>query len=128
MKYLRVSSRRSFSQSLFSALHGVWLVVRGGANFRRQLFIFIIVLVLAFVLQLHVWEVLIIIFVSAAVMSFEAINSALEALEDIVHVHHHPAIRHSKDIAAGAVVIMSVAAALIGIFLFGPRLYMLLVG
>lgn len=122
-KTFKTSGHSSFFQSLVSALHGVWLVIKSGANFRRQLLVLIVVLLLAVVLRLSVHDIALIILVAAAVLAFEALNSALELLEDVVHPHHHLVIRHSKDIAAGAVVIMSTAAVIVGLFLFVPRLY-----
>lgn len=122
-KTFKTSGHSSFFQSLVSALHGMWLMVKSGANFRRQLLALVAVLLLAVLLRLSVHDIALIILVSASVLAFEALNSALELLEDVVHPHHHPVIRHSKDIAAGAVVIMSTAAIVIGLFLFVPRFY-----
>jgi len=42
-------------------------------------------------------------------------NSSIEALTDHLHPEQHPAIGKVKDIAAGMVLIMSVAAVIVGI-------------
>jgi diacylglycerol kinase len=58
----------------------------------------------------------------ALVWSAEGINSALEALCDIVHPDRHDRIRDAKDLAAGAVLLASIGAAIIGCLVFIPAL------
>lgn len=50
-----------------------------------------------------------------AVVACELLNAALEALADHLHPHQHPAIGLSKDVAAGAVLISSLAALGVGL-------------
>ena len=57
------------------------------------------------------------------VLSCEAANTALEALADRVAPEHHPLVGKAKDAAAGAVLIASVAAAVLGLFVLGPPLW-----
>ncbi|WP_174280492.1 diacylglycerol kinase [Sphingomonas bacterium] len=56
-----------------------------------------------------VWWALIAL-VAALVMGFELINSALEGLIDLLHPAIHPEIKVIKDMAAGAVLLMGMAA------------------
>lgn len=60
-------------------------------------------------------EMLIII---GAVISAEMINTAIEDLADKVCKEYHPLIKGAKDAAAGAVLVLASAAAVIGIILF----------
>ncbi|MBK8308501.1 MAG: diacylglycerol kinase family protein [Gammaproteobacteria bacterium] len=52
----------------------------------------------------------------------EALNTAIEFLADAAVPAHHPLIKHAKDIAAAAVLLASLAAALIGALVFAPHL------
>ena len=52
----------------------------------------------------------------------EAINTALERLADAITVEHDPQIKVAKDCAAGAVLIASIIALLIGLLIFVPLL------
>lgn len=55
-----------------------------------------------------------------AVVSAELLNTALEVLADHLHPGHHPAIGRCKDVAAGAVLVSSMAAVGVGLaFLIG---------
>ena len=51
---------------------------------------------------------------SALVLSLELINSSLEAVIDRVHPAIHPEIKAAKDMLAGAVLAISMAALIVG--------------
>jgi len=88
------------------------------ANVRRQVFVFFLAITLAAWLGLSAVQFAIVVVVSAAVISMELLNSALEALADAVHPDYDERIQRVKDMAAGAVLIVSVTALMIGISIF----------
>jgi diacylglycerol kinase (ATP) len=57
------------------------------------------------------------------VWAAEGLNTALERLTDLVSPGFHPLAGRAKDLAAGAVLLASVAAVLTGAIIFGPRLF-----
>lgn len=64
---------------------------------------------LLFIQPAPVWWALIAV-MTALVMGFELMNSALEGLIDHLHPAIHPEIKVIKDMAAGAVLLMGIAA------------------
>ncbi len=56
------------------------------------------------------------------VWAAEALNTAVEELGDAVTTDHHPKIGRAKDVAAGGVLLAAIAAAIIGLLVFVPRL------
>ncbi|MCK6390471.1 MAG: diacylglycerol kinase family protein [Azonexus sp.] len=56
----------------------------------------------------------------ALVWVSEAINTALEAVVDLASPDFHPLAGRAKDVAAGAVLMASIAAAVIGALIFVP--------
>jgi len=62
------------------------------------------------------------------VLALEALNTALEALADRVAPDPHPLVAKAKDVAAGAVLIASAAAAVLGLLVLGPPLWARLSG
>jgi diacylglycerol kinase len=56
----------------------------------------------------------------------EGFNTAIERLADAISIERNDHIRFAKDVAAGAVLVALVAAALIVLTVFGPRLVELL--
>ena len=59
----------------------------------------------------------------AGVVASELLNTALEALADHLHPQQHPAIGLSKDVAAGAVLVSSVAALVVGMAFFVDQVW-----
>jgi diacylglycerol kinase (ATP) len=57
-----------------------------------------------------------------AVWTAEALNTALEFLTDVAAPQFHPTAGHAKDVAAGAVLIASIGALLVGVLVLGPHL------
>lgn len=52
----------------------------------------------------------------------EALNTAFELLCDVASPEFHPLVKKSKDVAAGAVLLAAIGAAIVGAFVFVPRL------
>lgn len=86
----------------------------------------LVVIVLAFVLKVNSSEFMLLLLCIALVFMAEMLNSAFERLCDALHPEQHPLIKEGKDLAAGAVLICSVIAAAIGLFIFGQKLWHLL--
>ena len=75
-----------------------------------------------FLLDIDRGEWLAVIICIGAVFMAEGFNSAVEAVCDLVSPEHHPLVKRAKDIAAGAVLLMAVAALACGCIIFLPRL------
>ena len=56
------------------------------------------------------------------VLGLELVNTAVEAVVDLASEDYHPLAKKAKDTAAGAVLIAAMAAAVIGVIIFGPKL------
>jgi diacylglycerol kinase (ATP) len=59
------------------------------------------------------------------VLAFEAMNTAVEAVVDLVSPRYHPLAKVAKDTAAGALVFAVVGSILVAAAIFGPRLWAL---
>lgn len=64
-----------------------------------------------------------ILLVSALVLALELVNTAVEALTDLASPQQHPLARTAKDAAAGAVLLASGFAVLVGLAVLGPPLW-----
>lgn len=67
-------------------------------------------------------EWLAIVLTIAAVWSLEAVNTAIEAVCDVVSPERDPRIARAKDVAAGGVLIAAIAAVCVAVLVFGSRL------
>ena len=108
---------RSFLNRLEFALNGIRLAWANDRSFQTQT-IFGIASVLALVVLRPgpTWSALIVIMI-ALVLAAELLNSALEALVDRLHPEVHPEIKKIKDMAAGAVLMLSMASLFVGLMM-----------
>ena len=65
------------------------------------------------------WLVIILCFI--AVISLEAMNSAIEYVVDLASPEHHPLAKKAKDMAAGAVLLTAIGAVVIAAIIFLPK-------
>jgi len=112
----------SLSVSFLNAVRGILKVLTGQRNFYIEIVISFLVVAAGFYFRLNILEWCIILLCIAFVISLEAINTAIEHLADAVKPEFDPLIGKAKDVSAGAVLIASVFAGIIGIIIFAPRI------
>lgn len=112
--------------NFFSALKIAMIGMRGlfaeSRNARIQLVIFFLVLVAGFIVELNRFEWLWLLMASAIVLALEAMNTSIELLADVYTLEFNQKIKQVKDIAAGAVLIASIFAVIVGALIFLPHL------
>ena len=103
------------------AFRGIYDFIALGANAKIQLFATAVVIVAGLVLRLTWNEWIAITLCIGFVLTSEAMNTALEELADEVSEERKERIRRVKDIAAGAVLISSIAAAVVAALILLKR-------
>ena len=104
-----------FLRRLGFALAGLKLAARRERSFRCQLLAPAMVLGLLLATRpAPLWWALLGLATGLVLMA-ELFNSALETLLDHLHPERHPAIGAAKDLAAGAVLVASVVALVVGL-------------
>ncbi|MBI2613114.1 diacylglycerol kinase family protein [Candidatus Kaiserbacteria bacterium] len=102
------------------ALTGIGIAFREESNFKIQIGLGILVLAAGWFFRISPVEWLIVIVCIGFVLSAEVFNTALEEFCDMYKSDPDPHIAKIKDLAAGAVLIASIAAFIIGIIIFLP--------
>ncbi len=110
------------------AWHGLYLVVRYENNTRVHLLASVAAVTAGVVLGLNALEWALILMQIGLVWAAETFNTALEKLVDLVSPQYHPLAGKVKDIAAGAVLIISLTSVAVGGIVFGSRAYAWWVG
>jgi len=105
------------------AFSGIWHVVRTQPNARIHLAIACVVVVLGIWLGLSLTEWAIITLAIGLVLVAEAFNTVAEAMVDLATAEYHPLAKIAKDASAGAVLLMAVAAVVVGVLILGPPLW-----
>jgi diacylglycerol kinase len=57
------------------------------------------------------------------VLACEAVNTAVEAVVDLVSPHYHPLAKIAKDAAAGALIFAVLGSLCVAAAIFGPRIW-----
>lgn len=117
-----MSVLRKLLHSFRHALHGVIRVAREEQNFRIQLAVSAVVLVLMFVLSVPPGEKALLLLATALVLVLELLNSVFERITDLMKPRVHHYVEDVKDMMAGAVLVASLGAAGIGLAIFWPYL------
>lgn len=91
-------------------------------SIQLQGFISIIVILLGFCFRLQVQEWMIIVLMIGFVVALEYINSAVEHIVDMISPEYHPTAKIIKDYVAAAVLIASITAFLMAVFIFINRI------
>jgi len=97
-------------------------MLRTQPNFLVHIVLATAALILAIVLRLSPPELALVILTIALVLVVECLNTAIEAVSDLVSPGFHPLIKRAKDVSAAAVLIGAIGALVIAVLLFVPRL------
>ena len=114
--------RRPLARSFQNAFRGIIHTLRSQRNARIHLGAASLVVGLGVWLGLEFLEWAVLVLTIGVVVAVEMVNTALEALSDAVCPDHHPLVGIGKDVAAGAVLVAAVAAVVVGLLIFVPRL------
>jgi len=114
-----------FLKSFSNAARGIAFLFKSQFNARIELIITGIVILSGFLFRISSAEWIIILLCIALVLALEGINTAIEIFADKLHPGFDTEIGKAKDVAAGAVLIASVVAAIIGFVIFAPKFIIL---
>jgi diacylglycerol kinase len=111
-----------FLKSFRYACQGIKYCFNSEKNFRIESVIALIAFLSGMICRISATEWLAVLFCAALVLGFEMVNTSIEKLSDIVTKSIHPVIKQVKDIAAGAVCLVSVISFIIGCIIFLPKI------
>lgn len=99
----------------FKGIKDLFLTQR---NAQIHLTVSIFVIIAGFFFNISKTEWLICILLIGLILAAEALNTALEFLTDLVSPDYHELAGKTKDVAAAAVLLLAIAAAIIGVMIF----------
>jgi undecaprenol kinase len=102
------------------ALNGIITALKDEPNLKIHFFLAILALILGFLFQISSSDWLVIIIAIGVVFSVEMTNTSIEELADSFTNEIHPSVKKAKDVAAGAVLVASITALLVGLIIFLP--------
>lgn len=111
---------RSRLQAFRHAFAGLWYVLRTQRNAWIHTGITIAVILLGLWVGLERYDWAVIMIAICFVWLAEIINTALEAITDLASPGQHPLARVGKDVGAGAVLLASITAIILGLLILLP--------
>ena len=115
---------RDLVSSLEFAVTGILTAFKEERNMRKHAVTALVVILAGFVFQVSRIEWLFLLMSIFLVVAFEIMNSAIENVVDLAsHYHFSMLAKKAKDMAAGAVLVVSLLAAVIGVLIFLPRIW-----
>ncbi len=113
---------KQWLKSADHAIEGILHAAKTQRHLRYHFYAAAIVLTVCYALGLTKNEFLIVALAVIAVLGAEMLNTAVEAVVDLLEPERHERARAAKDIAAGAVLITAFGAAVIGYIVLFPYL------
>lgn len=126
---MKENKRFSIVARIKSATHafrGLSIVLKTTHNAWLQIFFGILALYLGYILNISHFEWIALVFAIFIVLITETINTAIEVDIDLTSPEYHPYARDTKDIAAGAVLLSVILALVVGLIIFLPKIYPIL--
>lgn len=121
-----VNKSKNVISSFKYAFQGMFSALKTERNLKIHVTIMILVIIAGIVLKISKIEWIICIILFGLVIGGEMLNSAIETVVDIAMPDINPKAKFAKDTAAGAVLVLAIASAIIGFMIFGPKLIALL--
>ncbi|WP_088035766.1 diacylglycerol kinase family protein [Evansella clarkii] len=110
------------TKSFVYAWHGIKKAWKYEQNFRIHSVVTALVFIFAQVLNVPLTEQAILAVMAGGVLALELINTAIERTVDLMVQQYDTRAKVIKDTAAGAVFVFSLAAALVGVLIFLPKI------
>lgn len=113
---------KKWIESANLAIEGILYVAKTQRHMRWHFLAAIVILIISLLLGLNKIEFIALTLAIILVLLSEMLNTAVEVAVDLFQKEYHPLAKIAKDIAAGAVLIASVGAIIIGYLILFPQI------
>lgn len=114
--------KRTFLDSVKNCLDGIGYTVAHENNFKREIILGIVAVILSAILKISILEWVIVILLINFVLVCELINTALEKTVDLYTKEYNETAKVVKDVAGASVLVMCIFSAIIGMIIFIPKI------
>lgn len=120
-----IKKHYSLPESIGFAFRGIGKAIKKERNLKIHLTATMLLIFFGIRLKISVLEWIILVFVCAQIIAFEILNSSIEAVCDLLRFKLNLTYLETywvRNFAAGAVMVLAIAAVIIGALIFGPKL------
>jgi len=108
------------------AFQGIKTVLKKEQNMKIHFIIMLLVILTGTILKLTKIEWIICIILFGIVLTAELFNTAIEIIVDMIMPNKDERAKNAKDISAGAVLVVAISSAIVGIMIFVPKLLLII--
>lgn len=119
---MKKNRKNPLYESFGYAFEGIWTGIRKERNMKIHCLAIILVTLAGTFFNITATEWCICLLLFALVASLELVNTAVEAVVDLVTEEKKPLAKIAKDTAAGAVLFVAIISVIIGCIIFLPYL------
>lgn len=116
------NSKMKFLKSFKYAFNGIFYAISSEVNMKFHMIAASAVVIGGFYFEVNSTEWMLLVAMIGLVLMAELINTSIERMSDNISKAQDEDIRRIKDMAAGAVLIISLSAAVIGLIVFIPKI------
>ena len=118
---------RDFISSLEFAITGIFTAIKEERNMRKHALSALVAILAGLVFRISATEWLFLLQAVFLVIALEIVNSAIENVVDLASNYHFSMLaKNAKDMAAGAVLVVSCYALITGMIVFIPKIWHLI--
>ena len=112
---------KKFLNSFTYPIKGLKYAYKNEQNLVVDVGIALIVIIFGFIFRVNKVEWAILFLTIGLVISCELVNTAIEAVVDLVTQDYHPLAKVAKDTSAAAVFVFAIIAVIVGLIIFLPK-------
>lgn len=113
---------KKFINSFKYPISGLRYAYKNEQNLEVDIGVAVLVVILGFLFKISISEWAILTVTVGLVISFELINTALEAVVDLITDKYHPLAKVAKDTSAAAVLVLAIVSIIEGLIIFLPKI------
>lgn len=118
---MKKTGKNPLYKSFGFAFEGIYAGIRKERNMKIHCLFAVCVVIAGAILRISILEWCICLVLFGLIFSLELVNTAVEAVVDLVTEEKKPLAKLAKDTAAGAVLIAAIMAAAAGLLIFVPK-------
>lgn len=122
MNSISKGKKRTFIDSVKNCLEGISYTINHENNFKREIVLGILAVILSAILKISLLEWVIVILLINFVLVCELINTALEKTVDLYTSEYNKTAKIVKDVAGASVLVMCIFSAIVGMIIFLPKI------
>lgn len=120
-RFIRVK-RKKLINSFKYAFSGLKSAYKREQNLKIHILIMFLVIIFGIIFKISKIEWIICLILFGLVITEELMNTAIEAIVDIIMPQINPKAKLAKDVAASAVLVTAISSAIVGLIIFVPKI------